>query len=208
MKKPPPTPLQKAETNTTFFLETLVPFLFAGLGLIFAGLLLEDAETWTFFTELPDAVTLVPTLVGLKGNLEMTLASRLSTLANLGFMDTNKQKWKVASSNMALIQAQAIVISSVAVIPAIFLGEKPFALADFFCILLSAVATASLASLLLGILMIGVVIMAKKFKFALADFFCILLSAVATASLASLLLGILMIGVVIMAKKFKVSLFF
>ncbi|KIH55440.1 divalent cation transporter [Ancylostoma duodenale] len=154
----------KTETNTAFFIETLVPFLFAGLGLIFAGLLLEDAETWTFFTELPDAVTLVPTLVGLKGNLEMTLAARLSTLANLGFMETNKQRWQVASSNMALIQTQAIVISSIAVIPAVLLGEKPFAVCDFFCVLLSAVATASFASLLLGLLMIGVVIMARKFK--------------------------------------------
>ncbi|KAK6051345.1 hypothetical protein COOONC_11149 [Cooperia oncophora] len=35
---------------------------------------------------------------------------------------------------------------------------------DFFCLLLSAVATASFASLLLGLLMIGVVIMARKFK--------------------------------------------
>ncbi|EYB95826.1 hypothetical protein Y032_0155g3042 [Ancylostoma ceylanicum] len=163
---------EKTETNTAFFIETLVPFLFAGLGLIFAGLLLEDAETWTFFTELPDAVTLVPTLVGLKGNLEMTLAARLSTLANLGFMETNKQRWQVASSNMALIQTQAIVISSIAVIPAVLLGEKPvisfyslqFAVCDFFCVLLSAVATASFASLLLGLLMIGVVIMARKFK--------------------------------------------
>ncbi|VDO74700.1 unnamed protein product [Heligmosomoides polygyrus] len=164
MKKPPPPPPQKPETTISFFLQTLFPFLFAGLGLIFAGLLLEDAETWSFFTELPDAVTLVPTLVGLKGNLEMTLASRLSTLANLGFMETTKQKWQVALSNMALIQTQAIVVSSIAVIPAVLLGEKPFMVGDFFCVLLSAVATASFASLLLGLLMIGVVTLARRFK--------------------------------------------
>ncbi|XGW26039.1 hypothetical protein V3C99_007002 [Haemonchus contortus] len=164
LKKPPPVSSAKPETNISFCLETLVPFLFAGLGLIFAGLLLEDAETWSFFIELPDAVTLVPTLVGLKGNLEMTLASRLSTLANLGFMETTKQKWQVALSNMALIQTQAIVVSSITVIPAALLGEKPFMLRDFLCLLLSAVATASFASILLGLLMIGVVIMARKFK--------------------------------------------
>ncbi|PIO69480.1 hypothetical protein TELCIR_08692 [Teladorsagia circumcincta] len=108
LKKPPsaPAPL-KPETNLSFCLQTLIPFLFAGLGLIFAGLLLEDAETWSFFIELPDAVTLVP------------------TLANLGFMETPKQKWQVALSNMALIQTQAIVVSSIAVIPAALLGEKP-----------------------------------------------------------------------------------
>uniref|UniRef100_A0A1I7XJ36 MgtE domain-containing protein n=1 Tax=Heterorhabditis bacteriophora TaxID=37862 RepID=A0A1I7XJ36_HETBA len=163
MKKPPYLH-EKLETRTAFFLETIVPFLFAGLGLIFAGLLLENAERWSFFTELPDAVTLVPTLVGLKGNLEMTLASRLSTLANLGFMETGKQKWQVALSNMALIQTQAIVVSSIAVVPAIILGEKLFNLPDFLCIMLSAVTTASIASLLLGAIMIGVVIMARKFN--------------------------------------------
>ena len=31
------------------------------------------------FTDMKDLLTLVPPLVGLKGNLEMTLASRLST---------------------------------------------------------------------------------------------------------------------------------
>ncbi|KJH46180.1 divalent cation transporter [Dictyocaulus viviparus] len=164
LKKAPLTLSEKTESSTTFFVQTLIPFLFAGVGLIFAGLLLEEAETWLFFTELPDAITLVPTLVGMKGNLEMTLASRLSTLANLGFMEMGKQRWQVALSNMALIQTQAIVISSIAVVPAIILGEKPFMIREVLCLLLSAVATASLASLILGLLMIGVVIAAKKWK--------------------------------------------
>lgn len=36
-------------------------------------------QHWPVFTEMKDLLTLVPPLVGLKGNLEMTLASRLST---------------------------------------------------------------------------------------------------------------------------------
>ncbi|KAJ1364470.1 hypothetical protein KIN20_024572 [Parelaphostrongylus tenuis] len=154
----------KPESTISFFIETLIPFLFAGFGLILAGLLLEGAETWSFFTDMPDAITLVPTLLGMKGNLEMTLASRLSTLANLGFMESKKQMWQVAISNMALIQTQAIVVSSIAVIPPLILGEKPFMIRDSLCLLLSSVATASLASLMLGLLMIGVVIVAKKWK--------------------------------------------
>lgn len=94
----------------------------------------------------------------------MTLASRLSTLANLGFMKDRKHKWQVALSNMALMQTQAVVVSSIAVIPPIILGEKPFMIRDSFCLLLSSVATASLASLMLGLLMIGVVIVANKWK--------------------------------------------
>lgn len=36
-------------------------------------------QHWPVFLEVKDLLTLVPPLVGLKGNLEMTLASRLST---------------------------------------------------------------------------------------------------------------------------------
>lgn len=36
-------------------------------------------QHWTVFTEVSEVFILVPALLGLKGNLEMTLASRLST---------------------------------------------------------------------------------------------------------------------------------
>ncbi|PIC35196.1 hypothetical protein B9Z55_014626 [Caenorhabditis nigoni] len=152
------------ESKKQFMAEALIPFLFAGLGLILAGIMLESAEGSEFFTKLPDAVIMVPTLVGLKGNLEMTLSSRLSTLANLGFMETRKDKIKVALSNMALIQCQAIAVSSLAVIPVLLVGEQPITFEDTLCLLLSAVVTASLASLILSLLMVAVVIAARHWK--------------------------------------------
>lgn len=36
-------------------------------------------QHWTVFTDVSEVFILVPALLGLKGNLEMTLASRLST---------------------------------------------------------------------------------------------------------------------------------
>jgi solute carrier family 41 len=54
--------------------------LIAGLGMVGAGIVLDTVQHWTVFKEINELFILVPALLGLKGNLEMTLASRLSTL--------------------------------------------------------------------------------------------------------------------------------
>lgn len=46
-----------------------------------AGILFDIAQEWSFFKRIPQAIMLLPALLGLKGNVEMTLASRLSTQA-------------------------------------------------------------------------------------------------------------------------------
>ena len=56
------------------------------------------------FTNVQELFILVPALLGLKGNLEMTLASRLSTQSNIGNMDTGMDKCTMVKGNMALIQ--------------------------------------------------------------------------------------------------------
>ena len=44
-----------------------------------AGIILNIVTEWRLFKEIKPVISLVPALLGLKGNLEMTLASRLST---------------------------------------------------------------------------------------------------------------------------------
>lgn len=61
-------------------------------------------QHWEVFDKVKELMILVPALLGLKGNLEMTLASRLSTQANLGHMDTPKEQWSMIAANLTLIQ--------------------------------------------------------------------------------------------------------
>jgi solute carrier family 41 len=65
-------------------------------------------QYWVVFEKVNELMILVPALLGLKGNLEMTLASRLSTQANLGHMDTPKQQWYMIVGNLVLIQVMPL----------------------------------------------------------------------------------------------------
>ncbi|CAG8609092.1 2267_t:CDS:10, partial [Cetraspora pellucida] len=67
--------------------EAIPPILISAAGLMLAGWLLDTVQSWPVFTNVPELYILVPVLLNLKGNLEMNLASRLSTSANLGELD-------------------------------------------------------------------------------------------------------------------------
>ena len=99
----------------------------------------------------------------------MTLASRLYTLANLLESDgkdkgSHEHYWSVAWANLSLVQVQAIVVGTLAAMFALFMHwlsscSQPLLSKDLdvngvLMLLTSSVLTASIASLVLGIVMV------------------------------------------------------
>jgi len=161
----PQVSLIKHESMLQIALEMLLPFIFAGIGMVLAGLLFDHVQHWKVFGEVHELFILIPPLLGLKGNLEMTLASRLSTAANLKILDEWPSLRSIVLGNLALCQCQALVVSLLVSVVAILFNWVPegeLRALDTLLLCSSSMLTASIASGVLGMVMVLVVIVSLR----------------------------------------------
>jgi len=140
--------------------------MIAGFGNVGAGLILDNVQHWTVFVSITEMFVLVPSLLGLKGNLEMTMAARLSTHANLGNMQNWKQTLKLAKGNIALVQCQATIVSFLAAIIAMIWSAfgNGIVLSNCLTLLASSLITANVACFALGSCMICIIVFCDKIR--------------------------------------------
>lgn len=142
-------------------LQIIVPFFIAGFGTCFAGILLDHVQYWEVFAKVDEVFILLPALLGLKGNLQMTLASRLSTHSHLGHIQTTKDLLSLTCANLSLNQCLSIVISLSAslltMIIHFFTSDQEYDGKNSLLVISTALLASSVTSFLLDILMILVV---------------------------------------------------
>lgn len=112
-------------------LQVFPTYLMAGCGMVGAGLLLDYVQDWPAFIMVPEIIIVVPPLLGLKGNLEMTLAARLSTASNLGHLDDAKVALSTIIGNLVLVQCQGIVVGFLASLCGLAMGWIPVGKANY-----------------------------------------------------------------------------
>ncbi|XP_053619304.1 solute carrier family 41 member 1-like isoform X1 [Plodia interpunctella] len=163
----PVTELKKEERWWNTLMQVAVPFFIAGCGTIGAGLVLGTVKDWDVFVNVSAIFVLVPSLSGLKGNLDMCLASRLSTQANLGNMESSREVISMVVGNVSLVQVQAIVASTVVSIFAIVVNtitDRQLNGNYILLIIASAVFTATTTCFVLDFVMVMVIYGSHKFK--------------------------------------------
>ncbi|KAK4871571.1 hypothetical protein RN001_015695 [Aquatica leii] len=147
-------------------LQVLVPFMIAGFGTIGAGLVLGNIEKEEVFNKVDSLYILVPAIIGLKGNLDMCLATRLSTAANVGHMENKREIFKMFIGNVGLVQVQAIVaaivVSMYAVCISALIMDRRIDIESIMFVTCCSVLTATISCFVLDFVLTGVIVTTYK----------------------------------------------
>ncbi|KAJ2516215.1 hypothetical protein GGI11_003514 [Coemansia sp. RSA 2049] len=151
--------------------EVMPALLVSVAGSVLAGYILGQIQDSRAFEAIPALFIMVPVLLNLKSNIELNMSTRLSTLANLGVLDSRAEGVRAMRSNMELLLLQATVVGvSVGLISALLsltsattpdgTGGVTFRAAASFLAEAAVLLAAGLGCSVVGSAVIGVLISA------------------------------------------------
>ncbi|KAI9227157.1 MAG: hypothetical protein DHS80DRAFT_17656 [Piptocephalis tieghemiana] len=147
-------------------MEALPTLILAVGGLLMAGWILDVVQHWEVFSKISELFILVPVVLGLKGNLEMNLAARLSTAANLGELDDQASRRSMILGNLALIQLQSLSVGGLAGLLSFLLGllfhGHHHVVGEVAMMMVTAMSCASLSSFILGSFMCSLCVLSRR----------------------------------------------
>lgn len=159
----------REESGCSVLREMALPFTLAGVGLTFAGIVLNRITTrWPIFRVNPQFEIMIPAFIGLIGNIQTTLASRLSTHANLGTLDAWSGTVKLLTGNYLVVLCQAAhtgLFAALASLGMAWFGLETWHRVNWENTLLlcaSSIVTSLVANALLATLIITVIVTARK----------------------------------------------
>ena len=140
--------------------QSLPLLLIMGVAQMFTGGILSNMAT--MFKNTPGLIVIVPAIIGLRGNINAALGSRLSSAAHLGLIDVEKVFNKETKENV-----KASIVMSVACASLLgFLGWLTSIALGYHVNVLTLIAVTliagSLAGLILAFITVGIVIVAFR----------------------------------------------
>jgi len=162
--------IYEVQSTISVLSQMLIPFTVAGIGSVFAGVVLQKVVKWSVFENIPQLEIMVPAFLGLIGNIETTLASRLSTQANLGRMDTWSGIKEIMFGNVLVVQCQSSTVGLFAAFASVVISSiqqstrNSISFDNVIVLAVSSVVTSMIANTLLMTTISLVIIIARKFR--------------------------------------------
>jgi mgtE-like transporter len=131
------------------------------MGEIVAGILFGSMVD--FFTYLPGLIVLIPAIMGLKGNIDVTLGSRLGSAVHMGLITPdkiwNEETKQNVYASMAIGVIMAVVAGVLAHVTCLIFGLPSVGILKLIGIALLAGTS---AGIILAFLTIGIILLAFK----------------------------------------------
>ncbi|UCE73277.1 MAG: magnesium transporter [Methanomassiliicoccales archaeon] len=141
--------------------QSLPLLLLCGIGEVAAGALFgHSADTLDL---LPGLIVLVPALIGLRGNINTTLGSRLGSAAHMGLISSknflNDEMKENFKASIMLSVAMSFLAGLLAYLTSIAVGKSSVSMLIIIAI---AVLAGSIAGIILAFITMGIILFAFK----------------------------------------------